>query len=115
MVRPSLSEPPVTEASRMITVLSRTPETAGQGWVLRITSANRAVLLVPSRMPTMGTPRSVWPDERGPAKIPAPAPVVVICDVVPRQPREFSRPSAPFATLTQSEAFWVLEGSDGHR
>src|SRR5262245_44756632 len=83
MARPSLSDPPATEESRMITVLSRTLGTAGQGWVVRMTSANRAVLLVPSVMVTIGTPRRSWPLGAGPAKMPAPGPVVPICDVVP--------------------------------
>jgi hypothetical protein len=71
---------------RMMTVLSRTPETDGQGWVVRITSANMAVLLVPSPIVPRGTPWRIWPaDAVELVKIPAPVPVVPNWDVVPRQ------------------------------
>src|SRR5437762_2906671 len=59
--RASCSLAEVTAASRMMTVLSRTPETAGHGWVVRIVSANRQVLLVPSVTPRIGTPLNSWP------------------------------------------------------
>jgi hypothetical protein len=72
----------------MITVLVRAPEVCGQVSVVRITSANSAVLLVPSVIATMVVPRRSWLVPADPTqKIPAPGPVVVYCDVVPTQPR----------------------------
>lgn len=72
---------------RMMLVLVRTPETCGHGSVVRITSANIAVLLVPSVMLTRVTPwRTVVPDHEA-AKMPAPGPVLVGIDVVPMQAR----------------------------
>jgi hypothetical protein len=58
--RASVSEALVTDESKMTTVLVRIPETCGQVSVDRITSANIAVLLVPSGIPTIGTPFRIW-------------------------------------------------------
>src|SRR5207237_7965842 len=88
MARPSLSGPLATELSRMMLVLVRMPETCGQVSVDRITSANSAVLLVPSVMATSGIPFStVPPDTELFVKMPAPGPVVPNCEVAPRHAR----------------------------
>src|SRR5262249_8705431 len=49
----------VADAPRTITVLSL-PEGAGHGQVVRMTSANMAVLLVPSEIPVIGRPFKIW-------------------------------------------------------
>src|SRR5262245_14668555 len=81
------SAPPTTDACRIITVLSRTLETAGHGWVERITSANSVVLLAPSPMVTIGMPLMTWPAGAGAEKIPARPPEVISCEVGPSDPK----------------------------
>src|SRR5262245_23001352 len=85
--RPSVVAPLATPLFKMIVVLVRVPETRGHRSVARITSANIAVLLVPSVMATTDTPLRIAVPDHEAAKIPAPDPLVLASDVVPTQPR----------------------------
>ena len=82
IARASLSDPLATEESKMMHVLVRIPETCGQVSVVRMTSANMAVLLVPSVMAPIVIPLKELPL----VKMPLPGADEFSVDVAPTLP-----------------------------